>query len=49
MIAAKNEIFIGLYHQTYYLVRGDEPLVEGIKIWWGESGPNLEYYGSIRY
>ena len=27
MTTAKNEVFIGLYHENYYLVGGNSPLV----------------------
>ena len=36
MATAKNEVFIGLYHENCNLV-GDMPLILGIEIWWKES------------
>ena len=36
MTTAKNDVFIGLYLENFYLVWGNWLLVdgEGIKIWW---------------
>ena len=45
MTTTKNEASIGLYRENYCLLRGNEPLVR-VKIWWVESEPNAEYYGS---
>ena len=45
MATAKNEVYIGLYHESYYLVGGNEPLVGGIKIWWREF-PKFKFLAS---
>ena len=46
MTAAKNEVFIGLQHENFYLVWY---LVGGIILWWGRGEGGLKFCGRVHW